>query len=124
MSEKRKLRVIEVKEGRLPLGVSGRDLTGPIVLMEDGKLPPGLSEEHLITINATVLAVKRGEALPRIITNAQQRQYLQWGISKEKLEEVGYIIVDDSVIERGQLETEQIIMKRLKTIQKKPRYGD
>ena len=31
--------VIEVWDGRLPEGISGKDITGPIVLMTDRKLP-------------------------------------------------------------------------------------
>ena len=37
------LKVIEIRDGRLPEGISGKDLTGPIVLMTDGKLPEGVS---------------------------------------------------------------------------------
>ena len=81
--------------------------------MEDGKLPPGLSEDRLIEIGATVLAVKSGETLPCIITQTQKRQYLQWGISEEKLEKAGYIIVDDAVIVRGRAERDRIIQERL-----------
>ena len=116
MSERRKLRVIEVKDGRLPPGVSSKDLTGPIVLMEDGKLPPGLSEDRLIEIGATVLAVKSGETFPCIITQTQKRQYLQWGISEEKLKEAGFIVVDNDVIDRGRVETERVIAEKAKAL--------
>jgi hypothetical protein len=84
--------------------------------MEDGKLPPGLSEDRLIEIGATVLAVKSGETLPCIITQTQKRQYLQWGISEEKLKEAGFIVVDNDVIDRGRVETERVIAEKAKAL--------
>lgn len=109
-----KLRVIEVKGGRLPIGMSGKDITGPIVLMTDGKFPATFSEEYLIKINATVLSVKSGEELPRIITQSQKQQFLQWGISEEKVEKAGYIIVNDEVITRGKAEIDRLIRDKLR----------
>jgi hypothetical protein len=115
MPEKRRLRVIEVKDGQLPPGINGEDITGPIVLMEDGKLPPGVSEDHLIEIGATVLAVKSGEPLPLFISETNRLMYLEWGISEGMLEQAGYIPMSDAVVEKGRADTERIIAAKVRS---------
>lgn len=116
MSDERKLRVIEVKDGRLPEGISGKDITGPIVLMTDGKLPADFSEEYLIQINATILSVKTGEDLPRVIPQSVKQQFLQSGISEEKLEKAGYIIIEDEVVKKGAVEAARIGREKAKVL--------
>ena len=106
------LKVIEIREGCLPEGISGKDLTGPIVLMTDGKLPEGVSEQHLSDIGATVLSVRSGDKLPIFIAESDKQQSLQMGVAEEKLSEAGSIVVDDAVIAAGKAEVERSLEQR------------
>ena len=97
------MNIIEVRDGQLPEGVSGKDLTGPIVLMVDGELPEGVSKQHLRDIGATIFSVKSGEALPVIITESTKQRVISLGVSEESLNERGFLVVDDAVIAAGKI---------------------
>ncbi len=99
------LKVIEVRDGHLPEGISGKDLSGPIVLMTNGKLPEGVSEQHLSDIGATVLSVRSGDKLPVFIAESESG-HLQ-SVAEEKLKKLGIIVVDDAVIAAGKAEIER-----------------
>lgn len=105
------LKVIEVRDGCLPEGISGKDITGPIVLMTDGKLPEWASEQYLSDIGATVLSVRSGDKLPMFITESTKQKYLEMGISEAQLEEAGYIVVDDAVVVAGKAEVQRVIRR-------------
>lgn len=118
MAEKEKLHLIEVKGGRLPEGVSGKDLTGPLVLMTDGQLPAGWSEARLAQIGATVLAVQSGDEPPLFLTRSHAQHFLQRGVSEAQLEKAGFILIADEVVTRGQAEAERAIISTVKDFSK------
>ena len=108
-----RLKIFGIKEGRLPKGVTGKDITGPIVLMRDGELPPGVTEADLEIIGATVLSLKGDESPPIFIRESDRLRLVQEGvfspeITNEFLLEKGIVVVDDSVLERS---TEHVEMR-------------
>lgn len=113
MSASYKLKIIEIRDGHLPAGISGKDITGPIVLMEDGKLPEGMTEQHLAEMGATVLSIKSSDKLPYFLPESHKQQYLQMGVSEEKLNEMGFVIIDDAVVAAGSAEVERMLKGQL-----------
>ena len=108
-----RLKVIELRDGRPPAEVSGKDITWPIVFMIDGKLPEGLSEQELVDRGATVLSFRSDEPPPRIITESIRQKFADMGISVEKLAESGTMVVDDAVIAAGKTHVDRQIQARL-----------
>ena len=100
------LKIFEIKNGHLPEGVTGKDITGPIVLMRDGELPPGVTEADLEIIGATVLSLKGDESPPIFIGESDRLRLIQEGvfspeITNEFLLEKGIVVVDARVLERS-----------------------
>ncbi len=100
------LKIFEIKHSHLSGGVTGKDITGPIVLMRDGELPPGVTEADLEIIGATVLSLKGDESLPIFIGESDRLRLIQEGvfspeITNEFLLEKGIVVVDDRVLERS-----------------------
>jgi len=108
------VKVIELRDGRLPARVSGKDITGPIVFMIDGKLPGGLSEQELIDIEATVLSFRSDETPPRLITESMRQKFADMGIPVEKLVESGAIVVDDATIAQGKAYLHRLLERQAK----------
>jgi hypothetical protein len=100
------LKIFEIENGHLPEGVTGKDITGPIVLMRDGELPPGVTKADLEIIGATVLSLEGDESPPIFIGESDRLRLIQEGvfspeITNEFLSEKGIVVVDDRVLKRS-----------------------
>ncbi|HAL62114.1 MAG TPA: hypothetical protein DCP08_06880 [Chloroflexi bacterium] len=115
------LKIFEIKNGRLPEGVTGKDITGPIVLMKDGELPPGVTEADLEIIGATVLSLEGDESPPIFIGESDRLRLIEPGLFSSEITdafllEKGIVVVDDSVLERSTEHVEREIREAAKEL--------